>query len=448
MSPQSRLRVTILGLNYAPEPTGIAPYTTGLARFLAEAGHDVHVVTGLPHYPRWQVDAGYSGRRIEERDGDVRVTRVAHPVPTNPTGPGRVAMEAAFAARAARVVTHGGERPDVVVAVSPALLSVAAAARLRKAGRTALGVIPQDLYGHALAETAVGSGRAAAAAADLERRLLSRADGVVAIHERFRTSIAAMGVDDTRITTIRNWTHVPTVTRRTADIAAVRRELGWRDDEIIALHAGNMGAKQGLETVVEAARQADLDGVPVRFVLLGHGGRRDFLYAYARGIRRIQFLDPLPTERFTDALAAADVLVLNEKAGVAEMCVPSKLTSYFAAGRPVVAATNPLSAASAEIAASRAGVTVLPGSPRALLEGVVDLRLDPAEAEAMGLRGQLFAHDVLHVDAARHAYVAWVEGLAAARSRPGHTPLPEIVSDTGLPDDGSWPVRDARVEPA
>ncbi|WP_433803067.1 WcaI family glycosyltransferase [Actinomycetospora sp. CA-084318] len=447
MSPQSRLRVTVMGLNYAPEPTGIAPYTAGLARFLAEAGHDVHVVTGLPHYPRWQVEPGYTGRRLEERDGGVRITRVAHPVPTNPVGPGRVAMEATFATRAARVVASG-PRPDVVVVVSPALLTVAAAATLRRPGRTAVGVVPQDLYGHALAETGIGSGRAAAGAAALERRLLGRADGVVAIHGRFRSSLAAMGVDEERITTIRNWTHVPTVTRRPADIAAVRRELGWRDDEVIALHAGNMGAKQGLENVVEAARQADADGCPVRFVLLGHGSRRDHLRALARGVRRVQFLDPLPTERFTDALAAADVLVLNEQAGVAEMCVPSKLTSYFAAGRPVVAATNALSAASAEIAASRAGVVVAPGAPRALLDAIVDTRLEPGESEAMGLRGQLFAHDVLHVDAAREAYVAWVEGLAAARRRPGHEPRPADTVDIGVLDNGSRRLPNSWVEPA
>ncbi|GLZ51832.1 WcaI family glycosyltransferase [Actinomycetospora sp. NBRC 106378] len=448
MTPQSRLRVTVLGLNYAPEPTGIAPYTTGLARFLAEAGHDVHVVTGLPHYPHWRVDPAYQRRTVEERDGDVRVTRVAHPVPVNPIGPGRVAMEAAFAARATRVVTRSGSRPDVVVAVSPALLSVAAAATLRRPGRTAVGVIPQDLYGHALAETALGSGRAAATAAALERRLLARADGVVAIHRRFRSSLAVMGVAEDRITTIRNWTHVPTATRRPADVSAIRRELGWRDDEIIALHAGNMGAKQGLENVVEAARQADLDGCPIRFVLLGHGSRRDHLRAYAQGVRRIQFLDPLPTERFTDALAAADVLVLNEQPGVAEMCVPSKLTSYFAAGRPVVAATERLSAASAEIAVSQAGVTVEPGSPRALLEAVIDVRLAPDEAEAMGLRGQLFAHDVLHVDAARAAYVAWVEGLAASRSRPDHEPLPEVATDVGVSDGGPRRLPNSWVEPA
>ncbi|WP_433803010.1 glycosyltransferase family 4 protein [Actinomycetospora sp. CA-084318] len=410
------LEVRILGLNYAPEPTGIAPYTTGMARFLADAGHRVEVVTGLPHYPQWSLAPGYLRHRLHERDGNVRITRVAHPIPDRPTGRARIAMEAAFATQAALV---GGPRPDVVIAVSPALLTVGAALRHRAHG-AAVGVVVQDLYGRAAVEAGILTGREAAATAALERRLLGAADGVVAIHERFRRSLVGLGVDDRRITTIRNWTHVGAAT---GDPVALRRALGWRDDEVVALHAGNMGAKQGLENVVHAARLADHRGLPVRFVLLGDGHQRGHLEVLAGGVERLDFLDPLPDGEFETALRAADVLVLNERAEIAEMCVPSKLTSYFASGRPVVGATGPQSAASAEIAASEGGITVSASDPDALLGAVLGIVDDEEEALATGLRGELFARDVLHVDAAAEAYVAWVEGLAGVL--PAATVIPQ-----------------------
>ena len=410
MSARSSLRIEVLGLNYAPEPTGIAPYTTGIARFLADAGHDVHVVTGFPHYPEWK-RTGPSRRRMDERDGDIRVTRVWHPVPQRPTGAARVGMEAAFAASAATV--RLGAPPDVVVAVSPALLTVGAALRRASASGAAVGVVVQDLYGRALAETGLMGGRAAAASATLESGLLRRADGVVAIHDSFRRTLAELGVAPERITTIRNWSHID---HEHGDPQALRRALGWRDDEIIALHAGNMGTKQGLESVVEAARLAQRRALPVRVVLLGTGHQRSHLEALGRGVSTLQFLDPLPRGQFETALAAADVLVLNEQPGITEMCVPSKLTSYFTSGRPVVAATSPRSAATSEIAASGAGVAVAPGEPAALLDAVVRLAGDEAEALAMGLHGQLFARDVLSADAARRRYVAWVEELAGTPS--------------------------------
>jgi colanic acid biosynthesis glycosyl transferase WcaI len=410
VSAARRLRIELLGLNYAPEPTGIAPYTTGIARFLADAGHDVRVVTGFPHYPEWKRSGLYRGRRVDERDGDIRVTRIWHPVPQYPAGAGRIGMEAAFAASAATV--RLGAAPDVVVAVSPALLTVGAALRRAAATGAAVGVVVQDLYGRALAETGLLGGRAAAASARLESGLLRRADGVVAIHDSFRRSLATLGVAPERITTIRNWSHID---HHHGDTYSLRQALGWRDDEIVALHAGNMGAKQGLGTVVEAARLAELHGLPVRVVLLGTGHQRSHLEALGRGVSTLQFLDPLPRGDFETALAAADVLVLNEQPGITEMCVPSKLTSYFTAGRPVVAATSPRSAATSEIAASGAGAAVAPGDPAGLLDAILLLAGNETEALAMGLRGQLFARDVLSAEAARSRYVSWVEGLAGAQ---------------------------------
>jgi len=403
------LRVLVLGLNYAPEPTGIAPYTTGMAHFLADAGHDVHVVTGLPHYPYWKVADGYRGPRMREQDGAVRVTRVWHPVPRVPTGPSRIGTEALFALHATAATAR---RPDVVLAVSPALLTVAAALRWRAPGRTAVGVVAQDLYARAVVETrALGAlgGRGARAVEGLERGLLGRCDGVVAIHDSFRESLVRLGVERDRIAVIRNWTHTRPAT---GDPTVLRRALGWGDDEVVALHAGNMGAKQGLENVVEAARLADASGSRVRFVLLGDGNRRADLERQAQGVQRLQMLDPLPTGRFETALAAADVLVLNERTGVAEMCVPSKLTSYFAAGRPVVAATSPRSAAAHEIAAAGGGSCVEAADPRALLDAVVAMVADPEVAAATGRRAVIYAGTVLAEAAARAAYVRWVDELA------------------------------------
>ncbi|MFH5206874.1 glycosyltransferase [Antrihabitans sp. NCIMB 15449] len=91
------LRVLILGINYAPESTGIAPYTTGLAEGLARKGHDVRVVTGLPHYPQWKIAPGYENRAaFDEQVGELMIHRVPHFVPDPPSARGRVRMEASY----------------------------------------------------------------------------------------------------------------------------------------------------------------------------------------------------------------------------------------------------------------------------------------------------------------------------------------------------------------
>lgn len=403
---RSRLDVLVVSFYYAPDHTGVAPYSAAMAAGLAARGHRVRAIVGYPHYPQWRIVEGYAGLRRHELIDGVDVTRVRHPVPRNSTGAGRIVMETVFAAHAALV---RGRRPDVVVVVSPSLPSVATALCWQRPGETAVGVVVQDIYCRALIETGIGGGRGAGPLARAEGGLLSRADGVAVIHDVFADVVIGLGVNSGKVTVIRNWAHISAASD---DRRAVRARFGWRDDEVVALHSGNMGEKQGLDNVVDAARLADGTESPVRFVLLGDGSRRRTLEAGSAGVGRLQFIDPLPAAEYPDVLAAADVLVLNEKPGVVEMSVPSKLTSYFAAGRPVVAAVEPGSGSDREMRASGAGGCVRSGCPTDLLEAVLRLGNDPVGAAQAGVRGRAYAREALTESAALDAYEEWLHRLS------------------------------------
>jgi colanic acid biosynthesis glycosyl transferase WcaI len=407
------LRVTIAGLHYAPERSGNAPYTTGVARHLAAVGMAVTAVTGYPHYPEWELYPEYRRRRPIDDDAGVRIRRQRHPVPAQPTGAARVGMESVYAAKAAWQILRSPA--DVLIAVSPVLLTLVPAVLLHRLRRYQLGVVVQDLYGAALAETGMGGVWLTRATAWLEVALLRRADSIVVIHDVFRSRLVAQGLDARRIQVIPNWTHI-TVPER-IDESAARRELGWREDEVIALHAGNMGVKQGLEGLVDVARAADERGSPVRVVLMGAGSQRPAVAEHGRGVERLTITDPLPSGRFETALAAADVLLLHEKPGVVEMSVPSKLTSYFIAGRPVVAATHPRSGAAEQVRSSAAGVVVSPGDPGAMLDAIEALAVDRGRSRAMGEQGRRHAQKYLGSAASLAAYETWVQRLAEGRSR-------------------------------
>ena len=403
----------VLGLNYAPEYTGIAPYTAGMARGLSR-DHDVQVITAHPHYPAWQISDGYGSWRQDEWDADVAVRRLRHYVPANPTGPTRVLSEISFAARA---FASGVRRPDLVITVSPALLPVLSARAMAKHWGVPLGVVIQDLYSRAIVEVGLLGGYSSRPATWLESFALRGADALVAIHERHaKTMVDDLGVDRDRITVIPNWTHVPPPTGLRDE---TRRRLGW-GDETVVLHAGNMGAKQGLEHVMDAAELADRSGDRLRFVLMGNGNQRSDLERRVQG-SSIDIIDGVPDSEFTDVLAAADVLLLHERPGVVEMCVPSKLTSYFAAGRPVMAATSPRSAAAHEIQASGAGIVIAPGDPGVLLEALRSLKGQPGLDE-MGQRGQAYARDRLSEAKALDAYRSWADGLLIRGARHRHGP--------------------------
>jgi glycosyltransferase involved in cell wall biosynthesis len=268
----------------------------------------------------------------------------------------------------------------------------------------------QDLYSAGVAESGQGGDGVARIMRSIESATLRSAKGVAVIHDRFRDYIVdELGVEHPRVQVIRNWSHVHPVAE--VDRATVRARFGW-GDETIVLHAGNMGAKQGLENVVEAARLADAGQNAVRFVLLGDGNQRAAIQAAAGGIRSVQFIDPLPDGEFEQVLASADVLLVNERPGMAEAAVPSKLTSYFSTGLPVIAATDAGSVTAAEIATSGGGVRVDAGRPRELVDAVLAFRADPAGRAEYGAAGKEFRESTLSAEAAISRFAGWLSALA------------------------------------
>ncbi len=407
-----RFDVSILSLNYPPEPTGIAPYTGALAVGLTKLGHHVTAHVAHPHYPEWTMREGYGQwTRVDDLD-NVKVMRRLHYVPRSPRGIRRLASELSFGVR---LVAARWARPQVIIAVSPSLFCTAMAAlRLRvTASRPPLIVWVQDIYTLGLSETAEGNRLVRAITRWVESRTLRAADRVVVIHQSFANFVTQeLGVAGSRVVVVRNWTHL--AKSEQTDALVAKAALGWPENVTLAVHTGNMGVKQGLENIVDAARAADERDTPVHFMLVGEGGERRWLEERARGISRLTFVDPLGDEEYRLALAAADVLVVNEKPGVSAMAVPSKLTSYFGAGRPVVAAADLCGITASEIAAASAGVIVPAGNPDALLNAVLKVIADPEAAAQLGRNGRCYRDSVLDQDAAIERWANIIDDIGVA----------------------------------
>ncbi|MET7381793.1 glycosyltransferase [Streptomyces sp. NPDC005526] len=403
--------VLLVSTNYAPEHTGIGPYATQLAEHWAARGADTHVLAGMPHYPSWRLDPEYAGFwRTTERRGGVTVHRRRHTVPARQTAVRRALFEASLLAHQLAAPPRM-PRPHAVVAQMPSLAGAVAAARIARRHGVPFVPVVQDLMGAAAAQSGISGGdRAAAAAARAERYALGRATLVGVIHDSFRPRVEAMGVDPSRIRLVPNWSHVARPSRPRAE---TRARLGWSGDRPVVLHSGNMGLKQGLEVLVDAAR---LDpGVDV--VLMGDGNQRAALRERAGDLPNLRFLPPAEEADFPDVLAAADVLAVTQRASVLDMSVPSKLTSYFAAGRPVLASVAAEGGTADEVRRSGAGVLVPPEDPDALLKAVRELAADAAAADRLGARGPAYVDERL----SRAAGLGRLDGLLAEALEQGTT---------------------------
>jgi putative colanic acid biosynthesis glycosyltransferase WcaI len=402
------LNVLVTTSYYWPEAAGSGPLLTNVAEHLSEAGHDVVVVTGFAHYPDWRPSAARRLFATEERAG-VTVRRRWHYVPRSQSARHRAFYELSLFVFGLTALPRRW-RPDVVLGTCPSLAGGAHAAAASRVYGVPYGLIFQDLMGLAAVQSGVAGGkRVAGVVRKAELALARRAGRVGIIAEGFRGYLEAGGVPSEKIERLRNCARriEPAET-----VAETRDRLGWRPDEFVALHGGNMGHKQGLDNLLDTA--ALLRGAGVRIVLAGDGNDRNRLYGRARelALTNLDFIELQPPGRWEAVMQAADVLLVNQRASVTDMSLPSKLTSYFGAGRAVVAAASADSETSEEIGAASAGIVVPPEDPQAFRDAILSLRQDPELAEKLGQHARTYAEKVLSPAVVLAEYESFVDDLA------------------------------------
>ncbi len=409
--PGAGRRVLIIGINYRPELTAVGPYTAGLAEQLAAQGDEVTVLTGLPHYPAWRIARG-TPRALLRREtiGGVTVIRAAHYVPAAQSAMRRALYEGTFGLTGL-LASLRLPRPDAILGIVPSLSGGVLARLTGERLRVPYGLLFQDLMGRAARQSGMAGGGAVAratAAAEAWAASGARAIGVVA--EAFTPYLVSLGVPEQSIAHIPNWTRLaaPAMT-----VPETRARFGWAAGEQVVLHAGNIGLKQGLEQVIAAARAAVERGDPVRFVISGGGNQAGVIRAAAHDLPNVSFLGVQPDGIHASLLAAADVLLLSERATQIDMSLPSKLTSYFAAGRPIVAAIPPGGGSAREVEQSGAGLVVPAGEPERLLEALARLRVEPALVAELSTAGPAYAAASTSAAACLARAVALVDEIAA-----------------------------------
>jgi glycosyltransferase involved in cell wall biosynthesis len=409
--------ILFTAINYWPELAGNAPYTTALAEHLVQAGHRVSVITGVPHYPSWHVPPAYRrGLTRREEIRGVEVIRKRHLVPPRQTLWGRALYEATFLLNG---LTARLDRPDLIIGVVPSLGGATMARVFARRWGIPYAVIVQDLMGRAASETGIKGGRKVAGMiARAEGWSLRKAQLVAVVSEAFCPYLRGIGVPQDRIVHLPNWVLARSTEGFTeGDRAQTRRRLGWGDDQQIVLHAGNMGLKQHLEQVIAAANVAQRSAPHVRFVLLGNGNQRSKLEREAAGLPNLSFMGTQSETDYDLALHAADILLVSERATVADMSLPSKLTAYCAAGRPIVGAVRAYGATYDEITRSGAGLLVEADCPEQLLEEIDRLYRDPYLSHRLAEAGLSYASESLASAAALDRGEELVDRLLNGGSR-------------------------------
>lgn len=380
----------IYGMNYAPEIGGVGRYTGEIGAYLSELGVDIHVVTTPPHYPGWSVAPGYSALRwMREILADATVYRCPLYLHRDMGGLRRLLAPLSFALSSAPVAFWQiiRRKPAVIIVVEPTLFIAPVAllgARLVGA-RTILHV--QDLeVDAAFAVGHLTSGGAIARIGSwFDCRMVRSFDHVITIADRMRERLLAKGAAVERTTVIRNWVDLDRI-RPLPGPSPYRVEMGIAEDSFVVLYAGNLGAKQGIRLVLEAAER--LRGHPaITFVVAGEGPMSGAVDTAARVLPNLLRLPFQPEERFGDFLGLADLHVLPQERTAADLLLPSKLGGMLASGRRIVVTAEPGTELRDFLGESCAFVE--PGNAAALAEEIERQSQTRSDPQKMKLRLQL-----------------------------------------------------------
>jgi hypothetical protein len=117
-------------------------------------------------------------------------------------------------------------------------------------------------------------------------------------------------------------------------------------------------------------------------VFVGGGNQLDFLRGESQGLASVVFVPPVTEVELANLLQSADILLVHELPGVKEMSIPSKLTTYFQAGKPVLVCSEPDSLAAKSVLENGTGLWVKSGNPDTLLAKIDTLDLEEARKVA------------------------------------------------------------------
>src|SRR3954471_15847344 len=358
------MRVIVWGINYAPEFTGIAPHNVALCEFLRARGDDVEMVTTFSYYPTWRKRAEDRGKlyRTDVISG-VPVHRCWHFVPTRVNALKRILHEGTFVFTST-LRSLGLGQPDVYVIVSPPLLLGAAAWLVGKIKGAPYVFHVQDMQ----PDAAVGLGMLKESAFTkalywLEAFAYENAARVSGITRGMLVKFRRKGVPEQKLV------YFPNAIALSNDGAqlergAFRSRHNLPNEKFLAVYAGNLGVKQGLDQLIEAAQL--VRDQRVHILICGDGAQRDILTERIRA-QQLSNISMLPLQQgadYTALLNDADLCFITQQSGSGNSFFPSKLLGLLAQSKPVITVADPESELAEAVQEGAFGRNIPPGHPQ------------------------------------------------------------------------------------
>lgn len=365
------MRILVFGINYAPELTGIGKYTAEMCEWLASKKHSVTAITANPYYPEWSIHPGYKNWYSKQNEQGVEVLRSPIYIPKKVSGLSRIIHELSFVCSCSvqwiRVLFR--KKYDTVICIAPPFYTglYAYFYGFLKGAKSIYHI--QDLQVDAAQELGlIKSQIIINVLRSLEKWILSRVDITTSISDGMISKIATKN-EKAKIVALPNWVDIDFIKPLSKE-ESLRAELGFDKEDFIVLYSGNLGEKQGLEIIIDAAKNLRMKYAKIKFLICGEGAYRNELVRLAEGSDNIFFKSLQPYNKLPGLLASADIHLILQKRAAADLVLPSKLTSIAASGGFSLVAAEENTSLYETVTQYEIGLIIEPENAESLEDGI------------------------------------------------------------------------------
>jgi len=416
-----RLRVAVVAPVFPPEPVVSSKTTADVVDALASEGHDVTVLTAFPNRPAGRVYDGYSRTLFsrERRQSGAEVVRCFAFCSRQSTLLSRFMENISFGFTTSLRILFMKRRPDVVYSLSWPIFASALLAAVARVRHIPIVSNVQDIY----PESLVAQGRLSSEGFVFrllrmtDQALMSRSRAVILISEQSKQSyISCRGLPSAKIAVIPNWGDSEAAAPDPLAGLELRKRMGIRDTDVLAVFAGNVGAAANVESVIEA--MVEMDDPRLFLLIAGEGSSLaacEALAAKSAAARRIIFHHPWHISETSGILSSADLMLLPTRGRQSLVSTPSKLLAYMLVGKPVLATGFANSDLAEIIANAGCGWLIEPDNPSRLANMLRQLLAKSSdELKTRGHAGRLYVQQKLSKQACVPRIVELLQSCADA----------------------------------
>jgi len=393
------MKILVWGINYTPEVSGIAPFNAALCEYFVRRGHEVTMLTTFSYYPMWKKRPEDAGKlwRVENING-VRVIRVWHYVPQNLSSLKRIIHEATFLGFSF-IAAMLQPKFDRAVIVSPPLGLGFFAWLFSKAKGTPFNFHVQDLQPDAaLSLGMLKPSKFTQLLYKLEALAYAKAARVSGISRGMIRAFERKNVPKEKIVYFPNGVAEPPLDFFPAP-GAFRARNQIPADTFVATYSGNLGAKQGLDILIDAA--AKVAHLPIKIVICGDGARRTAMEQQVaeRKLKNLLLLPLQDDQGYREMQVDTSISLITQQKGTGQFFFPSKMLSAMVFSKPVLAVGDSDSELSGAVVEADCG-RVVPCEDVDRLAAALGEMCDPDKLRAWGVNGRKwvaqFGFEVVH----------------------------------------------------